>query len=449
VSARAEVRATLRLAVPVVVTHLGYMAMTTVDTILVGRLGAEPLSTVALGNGLAITPLLIAIGVLMGLDPVVAQAFGAGRWAECGRAMRHGVLLAALLSVPTMLVLAQARGLFSLFGQDPALSDRAAEFVRVLNWSTFPFIAYAALRQYLQGVGIVKPGMWIVLGANVLNFLANWALVFGNWGAPALGAVGSAWATTVSRWLMFLGLAAYVFGQQSQQRYGVRSRRGPVDWRLIGRLVHYGAPVGMQYGMEVGVFSAALMLMGWLGTVPLAGHQIAINLCSITFMVPLGFSATAAVRVGQALGRDDVAGARRAALAAYACGLLFMSCSALAFALAPEPLARIYTAEESVVRMAAQLLLVGAAFQLFDGGQTIGIGALRGAADTRVPMVVTIVAYWGLALPLGYLVAFVLHGGPTGLWWGLTLGLATVALALGWRFHRRVRTERLALLKVS
>ena len=446
---RHEVRDTLRLAIPVVVTHLGYMAMTTVDTILVGRLGPAPLSAAALGHGLSMTPLLIAMGFLMGLDPVVAQAFGAGRRTDCGRAMRHGVLVAVFLTVPVMLVLSQARLLFALFRQEPELGERASEFVAAINWGVFPFLAYTALRQFLQGIAVVKPGMYIVLGANVLNIFANWVLIYGNLGAPALGATGAAWATTLSRWAMFLGLAAYVFGRRWLRDYAVSASRGPVDWRLVRRLVQLGGPVGMQLGMEIGVFAATLMLMGWFGTIPLAAHQIAINLCSISFMVPLGFSATAAVRVGQALGRDDVPGARRAALTAYICGLVFMSCSALAFTLAPEMLAGIYTGDAEVVRMAAHLLLVGAAFQLFDGGQTIGIGALRGAADTRVPMFVTIVAYWGLGLPFGYLMAFHLGGGPRGLWWGLAAGLATVAIVLGFRFDHRVREERLALLKAG
>ena len=446
---RQEVRDTLRLAVPVVVTQLGYMAMMTVDTILVGRLGAEPLTFVALGNGLSTTPLLIAMGFLMGLDPVVAQAFGAGRRTQCGRAMRHGMLLAGLLTIPVMLVLSMSRMWLGLFKQDPMLVAGAGRFVDAINWGTFPFLAYVALRQFLQGIGVVKPAMYIVLAANVLNLAANWVLVYGNLGAPALGATGSAWATTMSRWAMFLALAGYVFGKRWLRDYAVSAPRGRADWRLMGRLVQLGGPVGMQLGMEIGVFAAALMLMGWFGTVPLAAHQVAINLCSISFMVPLGFSATAAVRVGQALGREDVPAARRAALAAYACGLAFMSCSALAFLFVPEVLAGIYTADPEVVRMAARFLLVGAAFQLFDGAQTIGIGALRGAADTRVPMFVTIIGYWVLGLPIGYVAAFPLQGGPPGLWWGLAAGLATVAILLAWRFHHRVREERLAFLKAG
>jgi MATE family, multidrug efflux pump len=446
---RVEVRDTLRLAIPVVVTHLGYMAMTTVDTIMVGRLGAVPLSVAALGHGLSMTPLLIAMGFLMGLDPVVAQAFGAGRKRDCGRAMRHGMLLALFLTVPVTLVLLQSEHLFQLFRQSPELWAPAAGFVDAINWGIFPFLGYTALRQFLQGIGVVKPGMYIVLAANVLNFFANWILVFGNFGAPALGASGAAWATTISRWAMFFGLAAYVFGKRWMREYAVAAPRGPVDWQLVRRLVRLGGPVGMQLGMEIGIFAGALMLMGWFGTVPLAAHQIAINLCSVSFMVPLGFSATAAIRVGQALGRDDVPGARRAALAAYACGLAFMSCSALTFAFFAETLVRVYTADTAVVLLGAQLLLVGAVFQLFDGGQTIGIGALRGAADTRVPMFVTIVAYWGLGLPIGYLSAFHLGAGPRGLWYGLTAGLATVALTLAYRFYHRVREEHLAFLKAG
>jgi MATE family multidrug resistance protein len=446
---RDDLRATLRMAIPVVTTQLGYMAMNTVDTLMVGRLGAGALSAVALGNGLSVFVQLISMGTLLGLDPIVSQAYGAQRWTECGRAMRHGLLLAALLSVPSMLILSQAHFILSLLKQDPVNVDNAARFVQVLNLGTPAFLAFAVLRSFLQGLGSVKPAMLVVLLANLVNFAANWVLVFGHWGAPALGIVGSAWATALSRWAMLAAFAAYVFGKHRWRRFGVIAARGRIDGRLLRRLLQLGAPVGTQYGMEIGVFTATLMMMGWLGSVPLAGHQIALTLASITFMVPLGFSATAAVRVGQALGRDDVHGARRAALAAYACGLVFMATSGLTFALFPAALARLFTQDPEVVRMGAALLMVGAAFQIFDGGQTIGIGALRGAADTRVPMLVTIVSYWGVGLPLGWLLAFRLGAGPRGLWWGLSAGLACVAVALALRFDRRVRPERLAVLRAS
>jgi MATE family multidrug resistance protein len=285
------------------------------------------------------------------------------------------------------------------------------------------------------------------LGANVFNVAANWMLIYGNWGAPALGVVGAAWATTLARWVMFAALAAYVFGRPALRRFHVLAPRGRIDRALLSRLLRLGGPVGTQYGMEIGIFTAATVMMGWIGTTALASHQVAINLCSITFMVPYGFAATAAVRVGHAIGRDDVAAARHAAWVCYVLGVGFMVLSAIVFATLGEPLARLYTADAAVVALAAQLLLVGAVFQLFDGGQTIGIGALRGAADTRLPMFVTIVAYWGVGLPLGWWLAFRGGLGPIGLWWGLTAGLVLVAVTLAIRFRLRVRAEHLVHLK--
>lgn len=444
---RAELRDTLRMALPVVATQLGSVAMGTVDTLMAGRLGAGAISAVGLGASVGFLPLIMGSGTLMGLDPIIAQAHGAGRYEQCGRALRHGLLLAVLMTVPLVAILWQSHAILSLIGEPAPLVERTAPFLRVWSLGTLPFLVFAALRQFLQGVGIVAPAMWIVLGANVLNAVANWALIFGHAGMPALGIQGAAWATTISRWMMMLALGAYVFGKPALRRFGVWARRGPLDRALLARLMTLGLPVGMQYGMEVGVFAAASAMMGWIGTEALAAHQIAINLCSITFMVPLGFSATAAVRVGQAVGRGDVGGARRAALIAYVLGVGFMAMSALAFALLAPELTRLYTPDTAVLPIAVSLLHVGAVFQLFDGAQTIGIGALRGAADTRIPMFVTIVAYWMFGLPLGWALAFHAGAGATGLWWGLTAGLTTVAVVLGRRFYTRVRSERLALLR--
>ena len=443
---RRELRETLRLALPVVVTQVGHVAMGTVDTLMVGRLGAEALSAVGLGHSIGFMPLVIGMGVLMGLDPVVAQAFGAGRFEQCGRAMRHGLLVAAVLAVPIMILLANGRWLLTALGQPPALVEDTAPFLRVWCLGVPPFLVFTALRQFLQGIGTVHAPMWIMLGANLLNWLANWMFIYGHGGAPALGVEGSAWATTLSRWVMMAALALYVFRRGDLRRFHVLAPRGRIDGALMRRLLRLGGPVGMQYGMENGVFAAATVMMGWMGTTALASHQVAINLCSITFMVPFGFAATAAARVGHAIGRGDISGARHAAWVCYVLGVGFMAVSAFVFAAFGGALARLYTHDPAVVVLATQLLLVGAAFQLFDGGQTIGIGALRGAADTRVPMYVTMIAYWGVGLPIGWWLGFRGGLGPIGLWWGLTAGLVVVAVTLAIRFRRRVRAEHLDVL---
>ena len=444
---RQEIRDTLHLAIPVVLTQLGGVAMGIVDTIMVGRLGPDPLSAVALGNALSFTFIIVCLGTLTALDPLVSQAHGAGRLGDAGRAMHHGVFLAVAMSVPAMLLLSLAHPLLRLLGEPEPLATNAARYVRAINFGVPPFLLYTVLRQFMQGISRARPAMVVMIGANLLNIFGNWVLIYGHLGAPAMGSTGAAWATTISRWAMFVALAAYVFGRRHLRPHVTHVPPWPPERRLLERLVRLGLPAGSQFGLEVGVFATASVLMGWFGTLQLAGHQIALNLCSTTFMVPLGFSATAAVRVGQAIGRGDVAAARRAAFSAYGLGITFMAFAALGFALFPEFFVRIYTRDPALVQMGVSLLLIGAAFQLSDGTQTIAIGSLRGAADTRFPMLVSIVAYWIVGLPVGYGLAFRLGMGPRGLWWGLTLGLTLVGVTLALRFHRRVRAHRLQALR--
>jgi MATE family multidrug resistance protein len=299
----------------------------------------------------------------------------------------------------------------------------------------------------MQGISRPRAALVVVIVANLLHVLLNWMWIYGRWGAPPMGSTGAAWSTTVSRWFMLIALAAWVYTRPTLRKFGMSGWPRPLDRVLLRRLLHLGLPIGGQFGMEVSVFAMTTMMMGWFGPVQLAAHQIALNLCSTTFMVPLGFSATAAVLVGQALGRDDVAGARRAAFTSYALGIGFMGLAAISFALLPEVFVRIYTGDVQVIGMGVSLLLVGAAFQLSDGTQTISLGALRGAADTRVPMVVAAIAYWGVGLPLGWVLAFPLGLGPPGLWWGLTCGLTVVGAVLSLRFHLRVRAERVVALR--
>jgi MATE family multidrug resistance protein len=441
------VRDTLRVAIPVVGTQLGAMAMGIVDTIMVGHLGPEPLSAVALGNSLSFTMIIVCIGTLMALDPVVSQAYGARRFEACGWALRHGLVLALGLTVPLTIILSQSRPLLDLLRQDPSLIEGAGQYVDAILLGLFPFLGFTVLRQFMQGISRPRAALVVVIVANLLHVLLNWMWIYGRWGAPPMGSTGAAWSTTVSRWFMLIALAAWVYTRPTLRKFGMSGWPRPLDRVLLRRLLHLGLPIGGQFGMEVSVFAMTTMMMGWFGPVQLAAHQIALNLCSTTFMVPLGFSATAAVLVGQALGRDDVAGARRAAFTSYALGIGFMGLAAISFALLPEVFVRIYTGDVQVIGMGVSLLLVGAAFQLSDGTQTISLGALRGAADTRVPMVVAAIAYWGVGLPLGWVLAFPLGLGPPGLWWGLTCGLTVVGAVLSLRFHLRVRAERVVALR--
>ena len=445
---RQEIRDTLHLATPVVLTQLGGIAMGIVDTIMVGRLGPAPLSAVALGNALSFTVIIVCLGTLTALDPLVSQAHGAGRPVEAGRAMHHGAFLALALTVPAMLLLSLAHPLLRRVGEPEPLATNAAAFVHGINFGVLPFLLFTVLRQFMQGISRARPAMVVMILANLLNIFGNWVLIYGHLGAPALGSTGSAWSTTICRWAMFLALAIYVCSHRDLRPYLTHLPPWPPDRQLLERLLRVGLPAGSQFGLEVGVFASASVLMGWFGTLQLAGHQIALNLCSTTFMVPLGFSATAAVRVGQAIGRGDVAAARRAAFSAFGLGVGFMAIAAICFFAFPELFVRIYTHDPALVQMGVSLLLVGAAFQLSDGTQTIAIGSLRGAADTRFPMMVSFVAYWLVGLPAGYWLAFKAGMGPPGLWWGLTLGLTLVGVTLALRFHLRVREHRLHALRV-
>jgi MATE family multidrug resistance protein len=446
---RTEVRRTLQLAIPVVLTQLGGIAMGIADTIMVGRLGPEPLSAVALGNSLSFTVLVVCMGAMLALDPMVSQAFGAGRHADCGKAMDHGFVLSTLLALPTMLLLGMALPILKLLRQSDELASMAASYIYGILPGVLPFLLFSVMRQFLQGVARPRPAMTIVILANVLNIFANWILIYGNLGAPALGATGAAWATTLVRSIMCIGLLFWMLRQADLQVFAFRLWPRPIEVPLLARMARLGFPVGLQFGLEVGVFASASVMMGWLGTLQLAGHQTALNICSTSFMIPMGFSSTAAVRVGHALGRDDVPGARRAAFLAYGLGCIFMATAALSFFFAPEIFVGVYTDDPELMEMGVALLTIGAIFQMSDGTQTIAIGALRGAADTRASMFVAFVAYWLVGLPLGWALAFPGGMGASGLWWGLTAGLTLVAITLGLRFLRLVRIENQARLRVA
>jgi multidrug resistance protein, MATE family len=413
--------------------------MGVVDSIMVGRLSAEALGAVALGNVYFFAVACFGMGVLMALDPLVAQAVGAGDEPAVARAVQRGLLLALAMTIPCMVLLLFAEPALRFLGQPAALARGAGVYSLCLVPGILPFYAFIVLRQTLQARQRMRPIVLTIVGANLANVALNWVLIYGRLGAPQLGIAGSAWATTVSRWLMMLGLLALAWPEL--RPHLLPFLREVLDWPPLARMLAIGSPIGLQNVMEYGVFGTVALLMGRLGTIPIAAHQVAITLASLTFMVPLGISAAAAVLVGQAVGRGDMSGARRAARAALACGVAFMLTTALIMLVVPGPLARLYSREASVVGLAAALLPIAGAFQVFDGLQVVSMGILRGLADTRVPFLIALLGFWLLGFPVSLMLGFERGLGAIGLWWGLVVGLAAVAVLLLARVRARLLRE--------
>lgn len=428
----------LRLAAPVVVAELGWIAMGIVDIAMVGRLGPEAIGAVGVGSVLFFAVVVFGIGMLLGLDPLVAQAYGAGRLDECQRWLVHGVGLGLLLSVPLTLVTAAVIATLDRWGLDPVVQRLATPYFSKILWSILPLLLYTAFRRYLQAIGLPTHVMTALVTANVINVLANWLLVFGNLGAPALGVDGAAWATCASRVYLALFLLVVILRHDRRERTGGQVPRG-LERERLGRLVTLGLPAAVQVTLEVGVFAVVTALAGRLDSVTLAAHQIVLNVASVTFMVPLGVGSAGAVRVGYAVGRLDPLGARQAGWAALTLGGGFMSGAAVVFVLAPHAILRLFTADPAVTGVGVTLLLVAALFQLFDGLQGVATGVLRGFGDTRTPMLWNLAGHWGVGLPVGYLLCFVWGWGVVGLWVGLSIGLTLVGailVAIWWRRSR-------------
>lgn len=436
---RGELRELLRLAVPTVAVQVGWMSMGVVDTIVVGHVSAGAMAAVALGNLLFLAVSIFGMGVLTGLDPLISQAVGARDQPAVARGVQRGVILTLGLTVLSTLVIAPARPLLDALRQPPEIVPTVVAYMQVAAGGFLPFYAVILVRVLLQATGRVAPMVWATLAANVLNLGLNWVLVFGHFGVPALGAVGSSWATTLSRWVLALFMVAFAWPQLRSQLLPLKP--DVFALRPLVRVLALGAPIGIQYELELGIFSLVGLMMGTLGAIPMAANQVALNLASITFMVPLGVSIAASVLVGRAIGRGDMREARRAAVAALVCGIGFMAVSGLVMLVAPGTLAGVYTSDPAVRALAASLIPIAGVFQVFDGTQVVSIGVLRGTGDTRTPMLVNVLGYWIIALPLSAWLGLYTPAGPAGMWWGLVVGLVIVALVLVTRVRVRLRGE--------
>jgi multidrug resistance protein, MATE family len=438
----------MRLALPLVLAELGWMSMAIVDTMMVGRLpnSAVAIAAVSLGGILVNVLGFFGGGLLIGLDTMVSQAFGAGQREDCHRSLVHGIYLSLALAPMLMAPIWFFEPLLRAARIAPDVIALAVPYSKALAWGTLPLLLYFAVRRCMQAMNLVRPIAFALITANLINAGGNMILIYGKLGAPAMGAVGSGWSTSWARIYLSGVLVGYLLWYD--RRHRTRLLRTPIQPELgrIRRLIALGLPAALQITLEVGVFALVTALIGRLGAVSLASHQIALNTVSLTYMVPLGVASAAAVRVGQAMGRKDPQAAADAGGTAIFLGAAFMTCMCVVLLVFPQWIARAYTPDPAIIRSTIALLAAGAAFQLFDGLQTVATGALRGLGDTRTPMLCHFTAYWIIGLPLGAWLCFRRGWGAFGLWAGLSLALILigVVLLMVWQYRVRRLTDSIA-----
>jgi len=429
----------LTLAVPVVLAEVGWFAMSIVDTVMVGPLGPAALGAVGTGSILFMTLMVFGFGTLLALDTFVSQSFGAGRIDECHRWLFAGLQLALVLSVVLMAASAASLALLPAFGFHPDLLDELNAYTRPLLWSAPPLLAYVVFRRYLQAMNIVRPVMIALVAANLMNVLGNWMLIYGHLGFPAMGVVGSAYATVASRVVLAVSLFGVILYRERDTPSGLHDV--PFQWevRRMWRIFQLGWPAALQITLEVGVFAAASALAGRIGPLASAANQVVLNIAGLIFMIPFGLGSAAAVRVGQAVGRRDLPGVRRAGWVALSLASIVMTGSAVLFLTAPELLMRVYSSDVRVIELGVVLLFICSVFQLFDGLQTVATGALRGLGDTHTAMFFNLIGHWLIGLPIGYVLCFNRGWGVAGLWAGLLIGLILIgtSLLLAWGVKSR------------
>lgn len=435
VNLAAELRALLALAIPVALSEIGWMTMGIVDLIMVGKLGPAAIGAVGLGNAIYYAPSLFGIGLLLGLDTLVSRSWGARDFDDCHRSLAQAMYIALAFTPVLMLFIVFARPLFTGRGVDPVVGVLTRSYAGILNLGTLPLLVYGGFRRYLQGVARVRPVTFALISANLVNFVGNWIFIYGKLGMPAMGVRGSAISTVAARIYMAAVLVYFAWQHERRRGHSLFAHWPRPDWARIRALLDLGVPAAFQVVLEVAAFGAATILAAHLGAVALATHEIVLNCAAFTYMVPLGISAAGAVAVGHAIGAGNPAKARRAGWMAIGLGVGFMALAALLFIAVPRPILEIYSRDERVLRLGAHILLIVAAFEIFDGTQIVSIGVLRGLGETRIPMLLNFAGYWLFGLPLGAVLCFELHRGLSGLWIGLTVALITIAvlMLLRWR----------------
>ncbi|MDD5608433.1 MAG: MATE family efflux transporter [Ignavibacterium sp.] len=430
-----DILKTFKLAYPVMIGQLGIIMMGVVDSMMVGRLGSVQLAAASLGNSLVFLILILGIGSSAVVTPLIAILSGSKRYSECGIYFRQSLLVNVVLSLLMIVVIFIGINFLGYLNQPQEITKYAVIYMGIVGLSALPLMIYQTYKQFIEGFSIMKPAMIIALLANVINIFGNWILIFGKLGFPALGLAGAAWSTFISRVFMASAMIIYVMKNEKFKDYDVNLHFRGLNLAVIKKIIQLGIPSGFQNFFEVGAFSIAVIMIGWIGANELAAHQIALNLASITFMIVLGISQASSIRVGYAMGERDVKKIRRAGFTAIALGAGIMVFSGITFIVLNHFLPSLYINDQNVIDIASGLLIIAALFQLSDGIQAVGIGVLRGLTDIKGPTIITFTAYWLISLPVAYLLAFIFNQGVYGVWVGLLIGLSVAAVLLTIRFN--------------
>jgi MATE family multidrug resistance protein len=431
----------LKLAMPIVVSQLGQTMVHLVDSVIVGHFaGTIQLAAVSLVNSLFILVMVLGMGIAYGLTPLIAKENGGKNFAECGRLLSNsllinigtGIILYLIVNNGTLLVIDH-------IGQSPQVVFYAKPYLQYLGLSILPVMVFLTFKQFAEGLGFTKQAMYISIWGNLINMVIGIILVKGMFGISPMGVKGVGISTLIDRILMALVMGIYVFRSKNFKVYLEDFRLFFIDKLRSTQIFRIGAPVALQYSFEIGAFSGAAILIGTIGAVEQAAHQVAINLASITYMLCSGIASAATIKTGNNLGRKNFTDLRRSAIASYHVILAFMALTAIMFICANNLLPFIYTEDTAVIHIASQLLIIAGFFQLFDGTQVVGLGILRGIGDVNIPTIITFIAYWIIGIPLGYILGIRCGYGVYGIWYGLTTGLLTASIMLFFRFQKRTR----------
>ncbi|MBL0329843.1 MAG: MATE family efflux transporter [Bacteroidetes bacterium] len=428
-------KATFLLAYPVVISQLGHIMVGVVDTAMVGQIGTVEQAAVALSNSLYTLVLVFGLGVSYGITPLVAAADSSKNHTENAALLKHSIVINTILGILLFILLFALSPVLNLFNQEQAVVDQAIPFLNVMMLGMIPLCIFSGFKQFTEGLSFTRVAMLITVASNLLNILLNYLMIFGHWGFPEMGLMGSCWASFISRVAMALAMFAYVYYNKHFKIYWKNFTFKDLSKSLTKKILGIGVPSGLQWVFEVGAFAFAVIMIGWIGPDEQAAHQIALSIAASTYMMASGISAAASVRVGNQLGLKSREGVRTAGFSAFAMVLIFMGLMAFLFIIFQHFLPTLFSKESNVISISSSLLIIAAFFQLSDGVQVVGLGALRGVKDVKIPTIITLFAYWVVGLPMSYVFGFKLNLGVEGIWYGLSLGLTIAAVFLLWRFN--------------